>query len=56
MSGSDCRFESREFPLSQLGIKIRVRVPSQPNGLYHSEYRQEVFLVLRRAVQAARRG
>jgi uncharacterized cupin superfamily protein len=44
--GSDCRFESREFPFSQLGMKIRVLEPGQPNGLYHSENQQEVFLVL----------
>ena len=44
--GSDCRFESREFSFSQLGIKIRVIEPGQPNGLYHSENQQEDFLVL----------
>jgi uncharacterized cupin superfamily protein len=44
--GSDCRFESREFGFQQLGIKIRVLEPGQPNGLYHSENQQEVFLVL----------
>jgi uncharacterized cupin superfamily protein len=44
--GSDCRFESREFPFSQVGIKVRVLEPGQPNGLYHSENQQEDFLVL----------
>ena len=44
--GSDCRFESREFPFPQVGIKIRVLEPGQPNGLYHSENQQEDFLVL----------
>jgi len=44
--GSDCRFESREFPFSQLGLKIRVLEPGQPNGLYHAENQQEAFLVL----------
>ena len=44
--GSDCRFESREFPFSQLGLKIRALDPGQPNGLYHSENQQEAFLVL----------
>ena len=44
--GSDCRFESREFPFPQLGIKLRVLEPGQPNGLYHSENQQEAFLVL----------
>src|SRR3989441_10816660 len=44
--GSDCRFESREFPFTQVGIKLRVLEPGQPNGLYHSENQQEAFLVL----------
>jgi uncharacterized cupin superfamily protein len=44
--GSDCRFESREFSFSQLGVKLRVLEPGQPNGLYHSENQQEAFLVL----------
>jgi uncharacterized cupin superfamily protein len=44
--GSDCRFESREHPFSQLGFKIRVLEPGQPNGVYHSENQQEAFLVL----------
>ena len=44
--GSDCRFESREHSFPQVGIKIRVLEPGQPNGLYHSENQQEAFLVL----------
>jgi uncharacterized cupin superfamily protein len=44
--GSDCRFESRALPFAQLGIKIRVLEPGQPNGMYHSENQQEDFLVL----------
>jgi len=44
--GSDCRFESRESPFRQVGIKLRVLEPGQPNGLYHSENQQEDFLVL----------
>ena len=44
--GSDCRFESREFSFPQVGIKVRVLEPGQPNGLYHSENQQEAFLVL----------
>jgi uncharacterized cupin superfamily protein len=44
--GSDCRFEGREAPFRQLGIKIRVLEPGQPNGIYHSENQQEDFLVL----------
>ena len=44
--GSDCRFETQEFPFAQVGIKLRVLEPGQPNGLYHSENQQEAFLVL----------
>ena len=44
--GADCRFESREFSFPQVGVKIRVLEPGQPNGLYHSENQQEAFLVL----------
>src|ERR1044072_2758105 len=44
--GADCRFESREFPFPQVGVKVRVLEPGQPNGLYHSENQQEAFLVL----------
>jgi uncharacterized cupin superfamily protein len=44
--GADCRFESRAFPFPQLGVKVRVLEPGQPNGLYHAENQQEAFLVL----------
>jgi len=44
--GADCRFESREFSFPQVGIKLRVLEPGQPNGLYHSENQQEAFLVV----------
>jgi uncharacterized cupin superfamily protein len=44
--GADCRFESAEFSFPQVGIKLRVLEPGQPNGLYHSENQQEAFLVL----------
>ncbi len=44
--GADCRFESRELPFPQVGVKIRVLEPGQPNGLYHAENQQEAFLVL----------
>jgi uncharacterized cupin superfamily protein len=44
--GSDCRFESRDAPFGQLGIKVRVLEPGQSNGIYHSENLQEDFLVL----------
>jgi hypothetical protein len=49
-------FESREFWFRQLGINLTVLEPGQPNGLYHSESRQEAFLVLSGGGQAARRG
>ena len=41
--GSDCRFESQEFPFPQVGIKLRVLEPGQPNGLYHSESQRRRF-------------
>jgi uncharacterized cupin superfamily protein len=34
------------FSFPQVGFKIRVLEPGQPNGLYHSETQQEAFLVL----------
>src|ERR671935_2491406 len=45
-SGSECAFESQEFWFRQLGIRLHVLPPGQPNGLYHSESEQEDFLVL----------
>jgi uncharacterized cupin superfamily protein len=45
-SGSECNFESAKVEFSQLGIRIDVLPPGQPNGLYHSESQQEDFLVL----------
>jgi uncharacterized cupin superfamily protein len=39
-------FESREAWFPQLGIKLAVLEPGQPNCLYHSESQQEAFLVL----------
>ena len=45
-SGSECAFESREFWFRQLGVRLHVLPPGQPNGLYHSESAQEAFLVL----------
>jgi uncharacterized cupin superfamily protein len=40
-SGSDCTFEGE-----QLGIRIHVLPPGEPNGFYHAESQQEAFLVL----------
>ena len=44
--GSVCVFESPKAWFPQLGIKLSVLEPGQPNGLYHSESQQEAFLVL----------
>ncbi|HEY8030174.1 MAG TPA: cupin domain-containing protein [Gaiellaceae bacterium] len=45
-SGSECSFESGDFWFRELGIRIHVLEPGEPNGLYHSESVQEDFLVL----------
>jgi uncharacterized cupin superfamily protein len=45
-SGSECNFESRSVEFPQLGIRLHVLPPGEPNGLYHSETQQEDFLVL----------
>ena len=45
-SGSECAFESQESWFRQLGIRLHVLEPGEPNGLYHSETQQEAFLVL----------
>ena len=52
-SGSDCSFESRAAEFPQLGIKLHVLEPGEPNGLYHAESEQEAFrLGLVSAVQS----
>jgi uncharacterized cupin superfamily protein len=45
-SGSECSFESRAVEFPQLGIRVHVLEPGEPNGLYHGENQQEDFLVL----------
>ena len=45
-SGSECAFEGRNLEFPQLGIRLHVLQPGEPNGLYHSESQQEDFLVL----------
>jgi len=45
-SGSECSFESQQFEFPQVGIRLHVLEPDEPNGLYHSESEQEAFLVL----------
>ena len=45
-SGSECSFESAKTEFPQIGIRLHVLEPGEPNGLYHSESEQEDFLVL----------
>ena len=45
-SGSECTFESAKAQFDQLGVRLHVLEPGEPNGLYHSESKQEAFLVL----------
>jgi uncharacterized cupin superfamily protein len=45
-SGSECPFERPEFSFPQLGIRLHVLEPGEPNGLYHAESEEEAFLVL----------
>ena len=45
-SGALCPFEGREAWFPQVGIRLSVLEPGQPNALYHSESQQEAFLVL----------
>jgi uncharacterized cupin superfamily protein len=45
-SGSECSFESGQAEFEQLGVRIHVLPPGEPNGCYHSESQQEDFLVL----------
>jgi len=45
-SGSECSFESQDFVFPQLGIRLHVLEPGEPNGPYHTESEQEAFLVL----------
>ncbi len=45
-SGSECSFDSAKAEFTELGIRLHVLPPGEPNGLYHSESKQEDFLVL----------
>ena len=45
-SGSECSFESGKAEFEQLGVRLHVLPPGEPNGLYHREDKQEDFLVL----------
>lgn len=44
--GASCMFESGDTEFAELGIRIVVLEPGQPNGLYHAEETQEDLLVL----------
>jgi uncharacterized cupin superfamily protein len=45
-SGAECSFEGEGAEFAELGIRLHVLQPGEPNGLYHSESKQEAFLVL----------
>jgi hypothetical protein len=45
-SGAECTFEPANAEFEQLGIRIHVLPPGEPNGCYHAESKQEDFLVL----------
>ena len=45
-SGSECAFEGSKVEFAELGIRLHVLEPGEPNGLYHAESKQEDFLVL----------
>ena len=44
--GASCMFESPDAEFTELGIRLSILEPGQPNGLYHGEETQEDFLVL----------
>jgi len=44
--GATYPLESREHPFRDVGVRVVVLPPGQPNALYHSENVQEGFLVL----------
>jgi uncharacterized cupin superfamily protein len=44
--GATYPLESREHPFHDVGVRVRVLWPGDPNALYHSEGVQEGFLVL----------
>ena len=45
-SGSECSFESAAAEFGEVGVRLHVLPPGEPNGLYHTETKQEDFLVL----------
>jgi uncharacterized cupin superfamily protein len=44
--GTTYPLESREHPFRDVGVRVAVLSPGEPNALYHSEGVQEGFLVL----------
>jgi uncharacterized cupin superfamily protein len=44
--GATYPLESREHPFGDVGVRVSVLSPGEPNALYHSEGVQEGFLVL----------
>jgi uncharacterized cupin superfamily protein len=44
--GASCVFETEAHWFRELGFRVRVLYPGQPNGMYHRESSQEDFLVL----------
>ena len=44
--GATYPLEAREHPFRDVGVRVTVLPPGQPNALYHSEGVQEGFLVL----------
>ena len=44
--GATYPLESREHPFRDVGVRVTVVWPGEPNALYHSEGAQEGFLVL----------
>jgi uncharacterized cupin superfamily protein len=44
--GATYPLESRDHPFADVGVRVTVLPPGQPNAIYHSEGTQEGFLVL----------
>jgi uncharacterized cupin superfamily protein len=44
--GAAYPLEAREAPFTDVGVRVRVLSPGEPNALYHAENAQEGFLVL----------
>jgi uncharacterized cupin superfamily protein len=44
--GATYPLEGREAPFGQVGVRVAVLPPGEPNAMYHSEDAQEGFLVL----------